>query len=127
MDPVQAFCEAIVTADFSSTEYLDPEIEFDATVPNWRFTLAGRDRLVPQLAQWYADPGTFDELVRTPLPTGELVEFTLTWEERGVPHAAHQIHVLEIADGRIRSDRMFCGGRWPAQLLAEMEAAAHAR
>jgi hypothetical protein len=30
-----------------------------------------------------------------------------------------------IEDGRIVADKVWCGGRWPAALLAEMEAAAH--
>jgi hypothetical protein len=40
----------------------------------------------------------------TTTATGEVVEFTLSW-------------------GR---DHMWCGGRWPATLLAEMEAANNA-
>ncbi|HWC39160.1 MAG TPA: hypothetical protein VG476_11555, partial [Acidimicrobiales bacterium] len=51
-----------------------------------------------------------------------LVEFVLNWEERGIPHACHQAHVLTLANGRIAEDVVFCGGRWPASLLAEMEA-----
>ncbi len=43
--------------------------------------------------------------------------------ENGVPHAAHHMHLLRVADGRIVSDTVMCGGRWPAGLLAEMEAA----
>jgi len=27
-----------------------------------------------------------------------------------------------VVDGRISLDRVWCGGRWPASLLAEMEA-----
>jgi hypothetical protein len=46
---------------------------------------------------------------------------------RGVPHAARQAHVLELdGEGRIAHDHMWCGGRWPATLLAEMEAASNA-
>jgi len=33
------------------------------------------------------------------------------------------LHVLTVRDDRIVSDMVFCGGRWPASLLAEMEAA----
>ena len=55
------------------------------------------------------------------LPGGAFVEFILTWEQQGVPHACHQAHRLELdADGRIRSLHAWCGGRWPAKLLAEM-------
>jgi hypothetical protein len=35
----------------------------------------------------------------------------------------HQAHLLEVADGRITKDQAWCGGRWPAGLLAEMAAA----
>jgi hypothetical protein len=52
-----------------------------------------------------------------------VVECTLSWTENGVPHAAHHLHVLAVRDDRIVSDMVFCGGRWPAALLAEMEAA----
>ena len=43
--------------------------------------------------------------------------------EDGVPHAAHQVHLVTVDAGRISRDTVFCGGRWPAALLAEMEAA----
>jgi len=42
-----------------------------------------------------------------------------------VPYACHQLHHLRISDGRISKDTVFCGGRWPAELLAEMDAARH--
>jgi len=52
-----------------------------------------------------------------------VVEYTLSWTENGVPHAGHHLHVLTVRDDRIVADMVFCGGRWPAALLAEMEAA----
>ena len=52
-----------------------------------------------------------------------MIEYTLSWTENGVPHAGHHLHVLTVRDDRIVSDMVFCGGRWPASLLAEMEAA----
>jgi hypothetical protein len=102
------------------------DVVVDATVPNWRFSVRGSDAVRDQLAGWFRDPGRFEELSRQPLPGGELVEFTLTWEEHGVPHACHQVHVLSVGDGRIRADTAFCGGRWPASLLAEMAEAERA-
>jgi hypothetical protein len=99
---------------------LGPEMTLDATVPNWRYQVEGSSAVKAELSHWYADTGAFEELKRTPLPTGELVEFTLRWEEGGVPHVVHQAHVLEVADGCITTDRVWCGGRWPAALLAEM-------
>ena len=40
-----------------------------------------------------------------------------------MPHAAHHMHLLTVRDDRIVHDTVLCGGRWPAKLLAEMEAA----
>ncbi len=46
-----------------------------------------------------------------------------------MPHASHHCHVLTIDPfldgGRIVADQVWCGGRWPAALLAEMEATGH--
>ena len=45
------------------------------------------------------------------------------WEQGGVPHADHHVHtIITGTDGRIVKDTVFCGGRWPAPLLAEMGA-----
>jgi hypothetical protein len=96
---------------------------FDATVPHWRFALRGADPIRRQLTHWFRDPAEFEELVRTPTPDGEVVTFQIAWYEDGVLHAAHQSHLLEVRDDRIVSDTMFCGGRWPAPLLAEMAGA----
>lgn len=98
----------------------------DATVPNWRFTVQGEAAVRAELGHWFADPGRFEDLRRVALPDGELVEFTLSWTEHGVPHACHQAHVLRVEDDRVIADTAFCGGRWPASLLAEMEAASAA-
>jgi hypothetical protein len=99
----------------------------DAVVPGWRFSVSGDDAIRDQLRAWFRDPGTFEELRRHPIATGEVVELTVTWIEDGVPHAARQVHVLELDhDGRIAHDDMWCGGRWSATLLAEMDAASHA-
>ena len=99
----------------------------DAVVPGWRFSVTGAARVEAQFREWFRAPGTVEELRRHRTTTGEVVELTVTWEEDGVPHAARQVHVLDLdRHGRITSDRMWCGGRWPAHLLAEMEAARHA-
>jgi hypothetical protein len=93
-------------------------------VPNWRFTAGGADAIRATYAGWFADPGRFEELRRLPTATGVVVEYLLTWEDAGVPHAAHHVHLLTLApDGRIADDHVFCGGRWDAALLAEMAAA----
>jgi hypothetical protein len=93
----------------------------DATVPGWRFTTRGAGQFRDQFAQWFADPGRFEVLERTPVPGGEVVRFLLRWSEQGAPWAAHQTHLLEVdAAGAITTDHMFCGGRWDAALLDRM-------
>ncbi len=120
---IDRFCAAIVGADLGTVDVFCDDVVLDATVPNWHFVRRGHDAVRAELAHWYADPGDFEALRRTPLPAGELIEFDLTWVEGGVPHACRQAHVLELRDDRIVRDTVWCGGRWPASLLAEMEEA----
>ena len=121
MSPIDALLSGIeagaVPAVFSDDAMLD------ATVPNWRFTTRGAAGVRAELSRWFADPGRFEDLRRTPLPDGELVEFTLTWSEDGVEHMCHQAHVLRVSGHQVASDTAWCGGRWPAPLIAEMAAA----
>jgi hypothetical protein len=124
--PIEQYLAAIKGAEMGSCEALAPEVLLDATVPNWRFSLRGDTGVRAELSRWYAEPGSFEELRRTPLPTGELIEFTLRWEEGGVPHAVHQAHIVEVSDGRITRDQVWCGGRWTAALMAEMAVASDA-
>jgi hypothetical protein len=121
--PVERFLAAIEGAALTGCDAFSPAMTLDATVPNWRYQVGGRTAVKVELSRWYADAGEFEELKRTPLPTGELVEFTLRWEEGGVPHAVHQVHVLEVTGGWITKDQVWCGGRWSATLLAEMAGA----
>jgi hypothetical protein len=95
----------------------------DATVPNWRYQLRGAPTIAAEFGKWYADPGRFETLHRTNLPDGELVEFTLCWQEDGVKHTCHQAHILRVQEDQVARDTVWCGGRWPAALVAEMEAA----
>lgn len=92
----------------------------DATVPNWRFNVTGGEAVRQELSHWYADPGRFKSMQRTAIPGGELVEFTLTWTEKGVDHTCHQAHILRLAGERVSSDTAFCGGRWPDSLVSQM-------
>jgi hypothetical protein len=114
---------AAVCGDHHHEPFTDNAV-LDAVVPGWRFSLAGASAIDRQFREWFRDPATLEELRRQRTPNGEIVEFTVTWVEDGVPHAARQVHVLDLDDGgRISRDNMWCGGRWPAQLLAKMEAA----
>jgi len=124
--PIDRYVATIERAAMASCDALSANVVLDATVPNWRFTVSGETAVRGELARWYTQPGRFEKLTRTALPNGELIEFTLSWEEGGVPHAAHHAHVVEVGNGRIVADRVWCGGRWPAALLAEMAEAARA-
>jgi hypothetical protein len=124
--PVERFLSAIETANVGACGDFSPDIELDATVPNWRMSIRGDDAVKAELSRWFDNAGTFEELRRTPLPTGELVEFTLRFEDGGIPHAVHQVHILELAHEKLVRDQVWCGGRWSATLLAEMAEAADA-
>jgi hypothetical protein len=124
--PVERFLLAIETAKVGACGDFSSDIELDATVPNWRMSIRGDDAVKAELSRWYDNAGTFEELHRTPLPTGELVEFTLRFEDGGIPHAVHQVHILGLAHEKIVRDQVWCGGRWSATLLAQMAEAADA-
>jgi hypothetical protein len=125
-DPIERLTRAIETASIPASDVFAPDATFDATVPNWRYTLQGANAIETELAGWFADPGHFEELNRIPMPGGELLEFVLSWEEDGEPHLCHQAHLLEVRDGMIIRDTAFCGGRWGAALMAEMAEAGSA-
>ena len=122
---VDEFLAAIENASIPGCDVWSADATLDATVPNWRLHAAGAGAIRAEYARWFADPGHFDELHRYAVGGGptEVVEYTLSWTENGVPHAGHHLHVLTVRDDRIVADMVFCGGRWPAALLAEMEAA----
>lgn len=119
---VDRFLTGVESAELADDLFSD-DAALDATVPNWRFQVRGGDAVRAELARWYADPGQFLDVQRTPIPDGELVEFTLSWTEEGVPHRVHQAHILRVAEGRVSHDTAFCGGRWPADLVQQMEQA----
>lgn len=124
---VDRFLDAIGAGAGVPVHVFAAEMVLDATVPDWRFTVRGSEAVARQYGEWFADPATFEELERMPVAGGEVISYLLTWEEHGVPHAAHHCHLLRFdGDGRIAQDRFFCGGRWDAARLAEMAAAEHA-
>lgn len=99
------------------------DAELDAVVPGWRFAVRGAPAIGDQLAEWFRCPAALEELECRSTAGGAVLTYTVTWEEQGVPHAGRHVHVLSIIDDRIVRDQFWCGGRWPAPLLAEMEAA----
>ena len=130
---IDKFLSAIQNAAIPSCDAWSADAVLDATVPNWRMHKRGADAIRAEYSKWFADPGHFHELHRYPIDVvpearetgtvGELVEYTLSWQENGVPHALHHMHLLTVKNGAIVSDTVMCGGRWPASLLADMEAA----
>jgi hypothetical protein len=121
-DVIDRFTAAIEGATIQDArDVFADDALLDATVPNWRFAVRGRDGVSKELAGWYADPGQFESLTRTDLPgRATLVQFVLTWEEQGEPHMCHQAHLIEHQDDRITLDRVWCGGRWDSALMAQM-------
>jgi hypothetical protein len=123
-DAVTRFTRAVENASIPEAGSFAPGVVLDATVPHWRFSVHGSERVEAELSHWFADPGRFEELTVTPLANGALVRFVLTWEEDGEPHMCHQAHLLEVQDDLITRDIAWCGGRWGAALQAEMAEAA---
>lgn len=125
---VRAFLTAVAAGRGRDLQTLYAEdATADCTVPNWRFTVNGNAAIGEQYARWYSDPAEFSELSVRATPTGVVLTYLTSWEEHGVPHAAHHCHVLDLDDGSIVRDTVFCGGRWSAALLATMEEAARGR
>ncbi|HTW20903.1 MAG TPA: hypothetical protein VME70_11920 [Mycobacteriales bacterium] len=127
IEAVTRFLDAVQAGRPVPAGVFADDVQLDATVPNWRLSRSGADAVRDEFARWYADPGAFESVTRTEVPGGELVTFLLTWTEGGVPFAAHQAHVIEADGGVIAKDTVWCGGRWDAGLLAEMEEADRAR
>jgi hypothetical protein len=99
----------------------------DAVVPDWRLAAEGPDAIADEYAHWFRHPGRFADLRRLPTATGEIVEYTLTWTLDGVAHTGRHVHLIDLdATGAIVSDHVWCGGRWPADLIAQMEQVRHA-
>ena len=71
--PVERYLAAIEGAAIGGCDALSPKVTLDATVPHWRFSVRGDAAVRAELSRWYADAGSFEELKRTPRPTGELV------------------------------------------------------
>ncbi len=122
-DPVRRLLDGIAGGTGIPDGLFAADAVLDATVPMWRYETVGAREIQAELAKWYSSPTRIERINRRPFPGGEAVEIDISWTEQGVPHAGHQLHVLTLVDELIASDTLFCGGRWPAELLAEMEAA----
>ena len=89
VNPIDRFTQAIETASIGEAGVSAPNTVLEATVPLWRLAVTRnqhRGRVGPVVRR----PRSFEEMRRTPLPNGELVEFVHTWEKDGEPHVSHQ-------------------------------------
>ena len=120
MTAVDRFLDAIRAGDVSACDAWAEGVTLDATVPNWRFKLSAIAAVRAEYGRWFSHPAELAELRHIPFEGGAVIEYVLTWQEDGVPHAAHHVHLLDVRDDLIVSDTVMCGGRWPASLLAEM-------
>jgi SnoaL-like domain len=124
MTTIDRFLAAVTSASIPSADDVwSADAVLDATVPNWRMTINGAEAIRAELTKWYAGKGEYEQLDQVPIPGGSVVRFLLTWTEHGIPHVVHQAHFLQIRDDRIVAHQVWCGGRWAADLLAEMEKA----
>lgn len=124
-NPVDRFIEAVRTAGFPDTDVFADAAVTDTTPPNWRLQVEGAAGLRAQYAKWFDHPAELAEVRRTPLPDGELLEYTRSWTQDGVPHKAHHIHRFTFDGDQIVEDAHWCGGRWPESLVQEIAAAGH--
>lgn len=126
-DPYQSAVPGLLAAIESGAgvpgELYTDDAVLDATVPLWRLRRSGSAAIAAELSTWYRHPGRLERVATDRIADGVALEIDLTWYEDGVPHAGHQVHLLRLAGGRIASHTVVCGGRWPADLLAQMEAA----
>ena len=125
-DAADRFLDAVGEATVASADDIQAtDVRLDATVPGWRLGVRGDDAVRAEYARWISHAATLEELDRHTTADGEVLESTMGWIEDAVPHAARHAHVLTIdrdAD-RITADHVWCAGRWPASLLAEIDAA----
>ena len=125
-DAADRFLDAVGEATVASADDIyATDVRLDATVPGWRLGVRGDDAVRAEYARWISHAATLEELDRHTTADGEVLESTMGWIEDAVPHAARHAHVLTIdrdAD-RITADHVWCAGRWPASLLAEIDAA----
>ena len=122
-DPINVFLQVIADGKVDDCEVWADDVRLDATVPNWRFVREGLPAVRAEYASWFRDPARLHDVKRVVIEGGEVVEYLISWEQDGIPHAAHHLHVLLVDGAHITDDTVMCGGRWSASLLAQMGSA----
>jgi ketosteroid isomerase-like protein len=123
-ETITRFLDAVETGEGIPSGIFAPDAVMDGTVPDWRMTIRGEDAIRAQFSGWYDAPASFVELERLPVPDGEFVRMCFESNDQDGPYTVHQAHLLQVADGRVTTVRTWCGGRWHAERLAEIAAAA---
>lgn len=121
-DPTTTLLDSVAAGTGIPSEIYASSAVLDATVPMWRFEAHGPAAIAAELSGWFASPGSLSEVLRSPLPTGELIRYNLDWVEDGAPWSSHQAHLLSIKDGLITRHQVWCGGRWDASVRSQIEA-----
>jgi hypothetical protein len=119
---VDRFLGAVRSGTIGDCDVWAADATLDATVPNWRYRRRGPGEIREVYQDWFSAPGTFEELSRAPVTGGEVVRYMISSTAEGEPYTAHHVHWLEVRDGLIRADVVFCGGRWSPAQQAEMAA-----
>lgn len=122
-DPVSDFSKAVEAATIEETDVYSDGAVLDATVPNWRLCVVGRQAITAEYSKWFIEPATFVSLERVPVPDGEVVIYKHGFVHDGVRHRGHRVHHLVVRGGKIASDAVWCGGKSPEPLLTDMAAA----
>jgi hypothetical protein len=121
------------SADWTGVDaFLTPDVVYRASVPDWHFSMKGRDAVVAEISQaWSEHPWRFHEQRVTPLAGGVLIETELRGQCAGDEHhasheeASRNALVFELDDGAlIREIRLTCSGVWNDEVIARIEAEA---
>lgn len=118
---VDRFLAVSESATISGCDVWSADATLEATVSNWRFRVRGADAIRTDYAKWFSELARSSGCPRLLTDEGEVVEYTFIRTDEGVPHAAHNAHILSIRNGLIVADTVPCGGRCSAARRAEME------
>jgi hypothetical protein len=119
MTAVDNFLAAIEQERIDSCEAWAPNCVADTNTPGGRRYLYGPEDIRAEYRQWFAGVTSLDALRRWPVPGGEIVQYTQRLDKEDGPYWAHHLHVLELIDGLIVRDTVFCGGQRPLSELPQ--------
>src|SRR4051812_1866128 len=112
MSAVDDFLRAIRDAAIDTCDAWSKDCLLDATVPNRRFRKRGADAIRDVYRTWFEYPNELLGVRRWSTSEGEIVEYVHRFTGPAGPREAHHLHALEVQDGRVVRDTMFCGGQW---------------